>query len=101
MPHEQYEQRPHAGRKLRTNRFPLFDLGDTRADAGHDSGALVTTDERKPHRGVAGDQMVIRMTQTAGGQLDQHFAGPGRIEFDSFDLPFLLEPQRIPALVFI
>ncbi len=68
------------------------DVLDAGTDLDDHAGALMTADHRQLHRHVAGDQMVIGVTESARGQLDQYFVLLGSVEFYLLDFPFLVQP---------
>ena len=81
--------------------------GDTGTNLDHDACTFVATDHGKeildthqwPHLRwrdhVAGDEMLVGMTQASGLPVHEDLAGLGRIDVDLFDLPLLVEtPQN-------
>jgi len=47
----------------------------------------VAADHRKGDRHVAGDQVLVGVTQARRGQLDEDLTFLGRVELDRFDAP--------------
>ena len=93
-----YERRRHVIARLNG--------GDTRAHFHHDTGTLVATDHREEvgdahhlehllgRNHVAGDEVFVGVTQARSAPVHEHFAGLGRMHFDLFDRPRLIEPPE-------
>jgi len=69
----------------------LSDMRDVGARAGHYARALVAAHHRERHRDVAGDPMLVGVTQSARGELDQDLALLRRVELNVLDLPLLVQ----------
>ena len=61
----------------------------------HNTGTLVTTNDWKFKWQVASNKMLVRVTKTRRGQLDQHFVRARRIQFNILDAPRSIQfPQH-------
>ena len=63
---------------------------DALADLFDDAGALVATDDRQLERQVTGDEVLVGVAHARRGELDQHLARSGGVEFDVLDAPRLV-----------
>ena len=64
------------------------------ADCGNDTSPLVTIDAGIRHLEMVVAGLQIGVTDSGGGDIDQHFVGPRRIEFKPEDARLLFCHRR-------